>query len=476
MNVRHAIIAGDHVDVAEVFVVTDPATGNPLAEVSQCGPAEVDDAITAAEHAAPAWRRAGPQKRSELLQRLAALIRNEADALALLESEDTGKPIRQAAADVAIAARYFQFYGNLAEALDGRTIATSSDVFAYTIPEPYGVTGHIIPWNYPIQIASRTIAPALATGNCCVLKPAEEAPLTPLRLGELALEAGFPPGTLNVVPGLGEEAGAAIAAHPRIAHLSFTGSAEVGRLVGRAAADNCVPVTLELGGKSPNIVFADADIEVAIPLIVNSILQNAGQTCSAGSRLLVEQPIYERVVGLVAEAFRTTRLGPGREDPDLGPLISSAQRDRVQAYVDAGKRTARLVVGGDAPSEARLAAGYYWLPTLFDDVSRDALIAQEEIFGPVVAATSFADVEEALSLAESTNYGLIAAIWTNNVHHAHSIARELRVGQVFVNSYGAGGRVELPFGGFKQSGHGREKGFEALETYTQPKTVAIQLR
>jgi aldehyde dehydrogenase (NAD+)/betaine-aldehyde dehydrogenase len=475
-SIALAIIGGERVEAASVFEDVDPSTGTPLAEVARCGSREVNDAVTAAWDAFEGvWRRTSAAERARALRGLCELVRRERDDLALLESRDTGKPLRQARTDVDVAARYFEFYADTVEAVYGDTIPVSQEIFAYTLREPYGVTGHIVPWNYPIQIGSRTVAPALAAGNCCVLKPASEAPLTALRLGELALEAGFPPGALNVVPGYGAEAGSALAGHPRIAHLSFTGSVEVGRLVAKAAAENCVPVTLELGGKSPNIVFADADVGGAAPVIVNSIIQNAGQTCSAGSRLLVEEAVHDRLLRDIAERFRALRLGPGPDDPDLGPLISGEQRERVLRYVEEGKRESRLLVGGEAPSDERLADGFFWLPTLFDEVAPTAVIAQEEIFGPVLAATSFRSFDEAQQLAEDTQFGLIAAVWTRDVGKAHLLARELRVGQVYVNTYGAGGGVELPFGGWKLSGHGREKGFEALLGYTQTKTVAVKL-
>jgi len=476
MNSYPALIGGDEVETKESFQDIDPSTGQALAEVARCGAAEVDRAVAAAREVFEStWRRTIPSERARLLRRLADLMRQELASLAEMESRDTGKPLRQARTDAEVAARYFEFYAGTVEAMYGDTIPAVADMLVYTLREPYGVTGHIVPWNYPMQIGARTVAPALAAGNCCVLKPAEEAPLTALRIGQLALEAGLPPGVLNVVPGYGEEAGAALAAHPSIDHLAFTGSAEVGTLVAKAAAEHITPVTLELGGKSPNLVFADADIQTAVPVIVNSIVQNAGQTCSAGSRLLVEEAVHDEVLDAVADRFRTIRIGRGIDDPDLGPLISAEQRDRVRGYVEAGRSEAELVVGGGIPDGEGLANGFFFHPTLFDQVPAEASIAREEIFGPVLAVGAFRDADEAIRLANSSEYGLIAAVWSRDISRAHWLAREIRAGQIYVNTYGAGGGVELPFGGSKRSGYGREKGYEALLGYTQTKTVAVRL-
>ncbi len=470
-----AIIGGEKVNGNGTFEVVNPSTGQAFAAVARCGKAEIDQAVQAAREAYEQnWRRTTPAERARILHNIAELLRRDHDELARLESTDTGKPLAQARADATVAARYFEFYANTVESLYGDTIPALADTFVYTVREPYGVTGHIIPWNYPIQMGGRSVAPALAAGNCCVLKPAEEAPLTPIKLGELALEAGLPPGALNVVPGYGEEAGAALSAHPGIDHLAFTGSVEVGKLVSQAAAENVIPVTLELGGKSPNVVFADADIEGAVPIIVNSIIQNAGQTCSAGSRLLVEEKVQDQVVEAVARKFADITIGPGLEDPDLGPIISREQLERVQSYVQTGKQEANLLAGGDAPREDRLGDGFFFEPTLFGGVSPGDRLAQEEVFGPVLVATPFEGIEHAAEIANGTDYGLIAAVWTADVGKAHWLAREIRAGQVYVNTYGAGGGVELPFGGFKKSGHGREKGYEALYEYSQVKTVAIK--
>jgi aldehyde dehydrogenase (NAD+) len=470
------LIDGEEVYGQATFVDLDPSTGRELAEVARGGPDEINAAVAAARKTLErSWRRTKTAERARILRRISELIRRDREFLADLESRDTGKPLRQARGDADVAARYFEFYASAIETLYGDTIPIDSDVFIYTLREPFGVTAHIIPWNYPLQIGARTVAPALAAGNCCVLKPAEEAPLTAIHLGRLGLEAGLPPGALNVVPGFGEEAGAALAAHPGIDHLSFTGSVEVGKLVSKAAAEHVIPVTLELGGKSPNVVFADADIAAAMPVLVNSIIQNAGQTCSAGSRLLVQASAHDRVVGELVDRFQAVSLGPGPSDPDMGPLISETQLERVSRYVELGKTEAHAVTGGGQPEDVSLKGGYFFMPTVFDDVSPAAVIAQEEIFGPVVAVTAFADIDEAAQLANCTDYGLVAAVWTRDVNKAHIVAREIRAGQVFVNTYGASGGPEMPFGGVKRSGHGREKGLEGLLEFTQVKTVAMKL-
>ncbi len=470
------LIHGERVDTPSYFTVVDPSTGRPIAAVARCGATEVDAAVDAARSAFDGtWRHLPAAQRARMCRAVATGIRTARQELADLETLDTGKPIGQALVDVDVAARYFEFYGTTIEALFGDTLPAEPGALAYTLIEPYGVSAHIIPWNYPLQVAARTLAPALAAGNTCVLKPAEDAPLSSVRFAQLALEAGLPPGVLNVVPGYGAEAGAPLAAHPGIDHLSFTGSRAVGRTVMQAAAANIVPVTLELGGKSPHLVFPDADLDTAADLIYRSITEHAGQNCSAGSRLIVHDRVHDELIARLARRFAAVRVGPGISDPDVGPLISARQRDRVLGYIDRGRAEGRVVAGGCVPSDPALAGGFYVLPTIFDGVDPNACIAQEEIFGPVLCVHRFAETAQALAIANNTTYGLSAGVWTRDIGLAHALCRRLQVGQVFVNNYSAAGGVELPFGGYRQSGVGREKGFEALREYSRSKAVAIRV-
>jgi aldehyde dehydrogenase (NAD+) len=474
MNAQPAVIDGENVVGGDTLDVIDPATGELLDRTLRGTAQHVDAAVEAARRASDGWAHTSYAERSAVLRRIGDLIRLDSEQLALLESRDTGKPLAQARADTAVAARYFEYYANTMEAFFGTSLPANGDFIAYTRHMPFGVTGHIIPWNYPLQIGCRTIAPAIAVGNCAVVKPAEDAPLSVIRVAQLALEAGLPRGVLNVVPGLGAEAGDALARHRGIDHLSFTGSVPVGALVAHAAADNVIPVALELGGKSPNIVFADADLDVAIPVIVKSMLQNAGQTCSAGSRLLVHADVRDRVVAGVAELLQKVTIGAGTDDPDLGPLISAKQLGRVTDIVDRAAASGATQVGGRGAVKLP-DRGFFFPPTMFTEVDPSAEIAREEVFGPVVATTVFHSVEEAVRLANGTDYGLIAAVWTKDFDIAHTMAEEILAGQVYLNTYGAGGGVEYPFGGFKKSGHGREKGFEALEAFCQTKTVILKV-
>lgn len=471
-----SFIGGRHVPSLTTYANIDPATGDHLGDVSRGGADEVDRAVRAAAKAQREWKRSSPEQRSRLLIATAEAIRTHRDELARIESEDTGKPLTQAYADVDVCARYFEFYGHTIEAYYGTTIPLADDMHVYTRREPYGVTGHIVAWNYPLQLIGRAAATSLATGNCAVAKPADETPRSTVRLAELIHSVGFPAGAFNVVTGLGAEAGAALSAHPGVAHLGFVGSTQVGSQIAHAAADRVVPTILELGGKSANIVFADADVDAAIPSLVRSIIQNAGQTCSAGARLIVARDVHAEVIDKLAAALEQVTIGHGLDDPMLGPLISVGQQERVEGFLtDIGG--ARIVTGGTRPTGLAddLGGGAFIAPTLVDGVSPGSTIAQQEVFGPVVVAMTFADDEEAVDLANGTEYGLVSALWTRDLSRAHRIAAEVEAGQVFVNTYGAGGGVELPFGGFKKSGYGREKSIEALDEYTQTKTVVIRL-
>lgn len=468
-------IANEPVRLAETITVEDPGTGEQVGAIPRGRAKEVNQAVRAAAEAFPAWSARSSYERGQALRRIARALAAARDELARLESLDTGKPLSQARGDVDVAARYFDFYAGLADKFGGYEIPISPEYLALAQRVPYGVIGMIVPWNYPLQIASRGIAPALAAGNTAVVKPAEEASLTALRLAELAADAGLPPGVLNVVTGYGPEAGAALVAHPGVRHVSFTGSREVGEIVMAAAARQVKPVTLELGGKSPQIVFADADLDEVEPVLLRAILQNAGQTCSAGSRLLVEAAIADELVERLRSRFESVRIGRGEDDPDLGPLVSRAQLERVERHVAAARQAGlRLVTGGRRAAFGPLGRGYFFEPTIFTEVTADAPLFQEEVFGPVLAVTPFATAAEAVQLANATDFGLVAAIWTRDVSRAVAVANRLEAGQVFVNTYSAGGGVELPFGGFKESGIGREKGIEAMYTYTQTRTVVIR--
>jgi acyl-CoA reductase-like NAD-dependent aldehyde dehydrogenase len=377
---------------------------------------------------------------------------------------------------VEVAAQYFEFYGGLADKFFGDTMPQGGQALSFTLREPLGVTAHIVPWNYPIQISSRTVAPAMMAGNACVLKPAEEAPLSALALGELAQRAGLPPGVLNIVPGSGEVAGAALAASDAVDHVAFTGGLETGRLVMAAAARNVKPVTMELGGKSPNIVFGDADLDRAVPVIMRAVIQNAGQTCSAGARLIVERRVHDEVIERLLAAFEQVRVGRGLDDPDLGPLISAAQRDRVLGHLRGAVADGATVAAGGSPVDVPgCEGGFFIAPTLVTGVDPSAAIAQQEVFGPVLTVLQVDGEEEAAVVADGTAFGLVAGVWTRDLDRAVRLSRSLRCGQVFVNSYGAGGGVSLPFGGVKKSGFGREKGVEAAFEYTQTKSIVIDV-
>jgi aldehyde dehydrogenase (NAD+) len=471
------LVGGVWHEPRETLPVEDPSTGDEFARIARGGKPEIDAAVLAARAALGGeWGRMPAAERGRRLLEGGRAVRAQAEMLAQLEVRDVGKPLTQARADALALARYLEFYGGAADKLHGETIPYLDDFTVYTLREPHGVTGHIVPWNYPMQIVGRSVGAALAAGNAAVVKPAEQASLTTLAFARILVDAGLPAGALNVVPGLGEEAGAALAAHPGVDHVSFTGSLDVGRLVQIAAAAHVAPVTLELGGKSPQLVFDDADLEAALPVLARAGLQNAGQTCSAGSRILVQRGVYDRVVAALAERYRALRAGPAIDDLDLGPLISADQRDRVAAMVDDGRRGGLTVAAEGRIVDGAPRGGHYFAPVLFAGVPPDHRLAQDEIFGPVQVVIPFADEDEAIRIGNGTPYGLVAGVWTRDAGRQHRLVRRLRAGQVFLNDYGAGGGVELPFGGTGASGHGREKGMEALYGFTRLKTVAARHR
>jgi aldehyde dehydrogenase (NAD+) len=455
----------------ECLSLINPSDGSVLCDIAKGSKEDIDQAVFAAESALQGiWGKTTAAERGRILARLGHLVLEHTDELATLEAQDVGKPYKQARADVLALARYMEFYAGAADKLHGQTIPYLDGYTVYTLREPHGVTGHIIPWNYPMQIIGRSVGAALATGNACVLKPAEEACLTALAFAELANKAGLPDGALNVVPGLGSEAGAALTRHKGVHHISFTGSVEVGKLIQRTAADNVVPVTLELGGKSPQVVFEDADLDASLPFLVNAGIQNAGQTCSASSRILVHQSLYEEVVVKMAKRYNALQAGPAMDDLDVGPLVSHRQKQLVEGFLAKGEEL-ELVGRGEILENAP-SGGAYVAPSLFAGVHPDHILAQDEIFGPVQVVIPFQDEDEAVAIANGTNFGLVASCWTTDGARQMRMAKKLRAGQVFINNYGAGGGVELPFGGTGLSGHGREKGFEALYGFTTLKTVA----
>ena len=475
------LINGKWVDSAsgKTFPTYNPATGEVLSHVAEGDREDIDRAVKAARAAFEKgpWAKISPSERGRMMWRLADLIEKHTEEFAQLESLDNGKPLKIARiADLPLAVDHFRYYAGWATKIEGNTIpmglARQGSYHAYTVREPVGVVGQIIPWNFPLLMAAWKLGPALATGCCVVLKPAEQTPLTALRLGELIQEAGFPDGVVNIVPGYGETAGAALAAHMDVDKIAFTGSTEVGKLIVHAATGNLKKVSLELGGKSPNIVMDDADLETAIPGASMAIFFNQGQCCCAGSRLFVEKKIFDKVVDGISQAASKIRVRPGLDpESDLGPLVSEEQLNRVCGYLESGiKEGAKATVGGSREGDK----GYFVKPTVLVNTNDNMKVVKEEIFGPVVTATPFSDMNEIINRANDTVYGLAAGVWTRDVKKAHAVASKLKAGTVWINCYNVFDAA-LPFGGYKQSGWGREMGHEVLKNYTEVKSVCSAL-
>jgi betaine-aldehyde dehydrogenase len=457
------------------FPVYDPSTEEVIAEVPDAGPEDVGRAVEAARAAFDSgpWPETTAQERGRVLLRLAERVRKESAMLAELESRNSGKPIVEAEYDVADVATCFEYYGGLATKVLGYVNPVPDNALSLTLKEPVGVAGQIIPWNYPLLMAAWKLAPALAAGCTCVLKPAEQTPLTALEMAHWLADVGLPPGVVNIVTGFGETAGAPLVQHPDVNKIAFTGSAAVGKAVVKMAADTVKRVTLELGGKSPNIFFADADFEAAIDGALFGVFINQGEVCSAGSRVLVERSIYPKFVEAMTEKARRITLGPPLDrSTKMGPLVSKEQHERVRAYLEVGKKEAKISIGGGSPRN--LSRGYYVEPTIFYDVDNSARIAREEIFGPVAAVIPFGDEKEAVRLANDTPYGLAAAVWSRDIFRAFRVVKAVRAGIVWVNhmqpTY-----VEAPWGGYKQSGFGRELGPWGIEEYLETKQVHVNL-
>ena len=474
-------IDGQWVDAesGRTFTTPNPATGEPLAEVAEGDKADIDKAVAAARRAFEGkWSSMSARDRGRVIYKLSQLIEGRAKELAELETSDNGKPIRESSfVDIPQVVENFEYFAGWATKIEGETIPVPGKMFNYTLREPVGVCGQIIPWNFPLLMAAWKLAPALAAGNTVVLKPAEQTPVTAMELAKLIQEAGFPDGVVNIVPGYGETAGAALAAHPGINKLAFTGSTEVGKIIARAAAENLTKVSLELGGKAPNIVFADADLEQAVNGAMMGIFFNQGQVCCAGSRLFVEAKVKDEFLERLKEKSSKIKVGdPMDQGTMMGPQVSQEQLDRIKGYMDIGRSEGACVYsGGETPALAEsFKNGYFFQPTILTDVKNDMRIAQEEIFGPVVSVLSFENDNDLMKQANDTIYGLSAGIWTRDIGRAHRFAREVKAGVVWINTYNMFNAAS-PFGGYKQSGYGREMGKHALELYTQTKSVWVDL-
>ena len=475
------LIDGQWVDAesGKTFTTPNPATGELLAEVAEADKADIDKAVAAARRAFEGkWSKMSARDRGRLLYKLSQLIEARANELAALETADNGKPIRESQyVDLPQVVENFEYFAGWATKIEGETIPVPGQMFNYTLREPVGVCGQIIPWNFPLLMAAWKLAPALAAGNTIVLKPAEQTPVNAMELGKLIQEAGFPDGVVNIVPGYGETAGAALASHPGINKVAFTGSTEVGKIIARAAAENLTKVSLELGGKAPNIVFADADIEQAVNGAMMGIFFNQGQVCCAGSRLFIAEEVKDQFIDRLTEKASKIKVGdPMDQSTMMGPQVSKEQLDRIQSYMEIGRgEGATICVGGEPPKlEGAFKNGYFFQPTILSDVKNQMRVAQEEIFGPVVSILSFKDEEDLLKQANDTIYGLSAGLWTRDITRAHRFAKEVKAGTVWINTFNMFNAAS-PFGGYKQSGYGREMGKHALELYTQVKSVWIDL-
>lgn len=450
------------------FTTVNPATEEPITTVAAATAADVDDAVVAARKAFPGWRDTPPAERGRLVSGVADLVREHRAELAALESRDQGKTVTQAKSDFDGAARYFEYYGGAADKIEGTSVPMGPSQVDFTVREPYGVSAQVTPWNFPGNLFARGVAPALVAGNTVVLKPAPQTPLSSLRLAELCADAGIPDGVVNVITG-GNEPGEALTSHADVDTITFTGSVPTGQAIMQTAAEHVTPVTLELGGKNPAIVFSDADLQAAAEWITTAIFTNAGQVCSAADRAIVHETVHDDLVARIIDIAESYTLGPGEEDPDMGPLASTEQFQKVTDYITVGeKEGATLRTGGGTPDRP----GYFVEPTVFTDVTPEMRIAREEVFGPVLSILSVSNEKEAIKIANNTDYGLVSGVFTADVTRAMRVARAIEAGNVYVNKW-FGDTIQTPFGGYKQSGIGREKGIEALDSYLQTKNIAI---
>jgi aldehyde dehydrogenase (NAD+) len=479
MTLRHFPLVIGSKDVAEGGAgqgeSLDPATGKAIARFAIADERQVDEAVAAARDAFDrgVWRRQRPYQRGRVMQAIARGLADRRDEIARLLTLDSGKPLGDSYWEVDCSARFFEFYGGACDKLLGSSVPLGDGWMDWTVREPIGVSAQVIPWNYPLQVAVRGIAPALAAGCSVVAKPSLETPTSLYDLVTICREAGLPDGVLNVVTGRGSSAGDHLARHRDVDQLTFTGSVPTGIRVIQAAATHTIPTVMELGGKSPQLLFADADLDRAIPTIAAGMYGHAGQVCNAGTRLLVEASIHDQVVERLHQHIRGMRLGRGLDDPDMGPVVSAAQKETVEQYLEVAAAEGTVLEGAPLPEDPELAGGYFVRPSMVTGIGNGCRIAQEEIFGPVLAVIGFRDFDEAVRLANDTDFGLVAGVFTGSVDTTMRAAQELRAGQVWVNAFGVGLDVEFPFGGYKRSGFGREKGLEALNAYLQVKNVCV---